>query len=368
MLVQFPGGDVQHVAAAHEHAAHLDIILTAAACGPFGCRRRSGLCVALRMGLLDQIHLPARGDAAAINGTGGRAAWPRRRRHPHWLGRSAVERSWPARSARRSSGTTSSSTAPQPPWSSRGLLPRASPRSPGRSPLSAPSSSGSPPGPVGAAIFGHYGDRIGRKAALIATLCLMGAATALMGVLPGYADHRHLGADPAGGAADAAGHRRGRRVGRLGAACRWSGGRTSGAASWPACRSSACRSACCCPRPCVRVDVAVDRARRTSRPGAGASRSSISVVLVGIGLYVRLGSWRPRVRQAAQGEGGRASSRCSRSSDPAAGDPASRVRPHGRAGAVLPVHHVRAGLRRRSSSSSTATTCSTTRWSPQPSA
>jgi MFS family permease len=41
--------------------------------------------------------------------------------------------------------------------------------------------------PVGAAIFGHYGDRIGRKAALIATLSLMGAATVLMGVLPGYA-------------------------------------------------------------------------------------------------------------------------------------------------------------------------------------
>jgi MFS family permease len=41
--------------------------------------------------------------------------------------------------------------------------------------------------PVGAAIFGHYGDRIGRKGALIATLSLMGTATALMGVLPGYA-------------------------------------------------------------------------------------------------------------------------------------------------------------------------------------
>jgi len=41
--------------------------------------------------------------------------------------------------------------------------------------------------PVGAAIFGHYGDRIGRKAALIATLSLMGAATVLMGLLPGYA-------------------------------------------------------------------------------------------------------------------------------------------------------------------------------------
>src|SRR3989449_2701665 len=41
--------------------------------------------------------------------------------------------------------------------------------------------------PVGAAIFGHYGDRLGRKAALIATLLIMGLATAAIGVLPTYA-------------------------------------------------------------------------------------------------------------------------------------------------------------------------------------
>jgi metabolite-proton symporter len=41
--------------------------------------------------------------------------------------------------------------------------------------------------PVGAAIFGHFGDRIGRKATLISTLLLMGVASALIGVLPGYA-------------------------------------------------------------------------------------------------------------------------------------------------------------------------------------
>jgi metabolite-proton symporter len=41
--------------------------------------------------------------------------------------------------------------------------------------------------PIGAAIFGHFGDRIGRKATLIATFMLMGLGTFLIGVLPGYA-------------------------------------------------------------------------------------------------------------------------------------------------------------------------------------
>ncbi|MEX3895145.1 MFS transporter [Paraburkholderia sp. BR10954] len=41
--------------------------------------------------------------------------------------------------------------------------------------------------PVGAAIFGHYGDRIGRKATLIVTLLLMGLATFAVGFVPTYA-------------------------------------------------------------------------------------------------------------------------------------------------------------------------------------
>src|SRR6476660_2443144 len=40
--------------------------------------------------------------------------------------------------------------------------------------------------PVGAAIFGHYGDRIGRKSTLIATLMLMGIATFLVSLVPTY--------------------------------------------------------------------------------------------------------------------------------------------------------------------------------------
>src|SRR5580693_920983 len=40
--------------------------------------------------------------------------------------------------------------------------------------------------PIGAAIFGHYGDRIGRKATLIATLMTMGIATFLIAFVPTY--------------------------------------------------------------------------------------------------------------------------------------------------------------------------------------
>jgi metabolite-proton symporter len=40
--------------------------------------------------------------------------------------------------------------------------------------------------PIGAAIFGHYDDRIGRKSTLIATLLLMGLATAAVALVPTY--------------------------------------------------------------------------------------------------------------------------------------------------------------------------------------
>lgn len=41
--------------------------------------------------------------------------------------------------------------------------------------------------PIGALIFGHFGDRVGRKAALIASLLLMGLGTFLVALVPGYA-------------------------------------------------------------------------------------------------------------------------------------------------------------------------------------
>ena len=70
--------------------------------------------------------------------------------------------------------------------------------------------------PLGAAVIGHYGDRIGRKAMLVLTLLLTGGATALIGLLPTYAaigvGAPLLLVSPA----SAAGLRRRRGVGRRG--------------------------------------------------------------------------------------------------------------------------------------------------------
>jgi MFS transporter, MHS family, shikimate and dehydroshikimate transport protein len=41
--------------------------------------------------------------------------------------------------------------------------------------------------PVGGLVFGHFGDRIGRKTMLVLTLTMMGVATFLMGLMPTYA-------------------------------------------------------------------------------------------------------------------------------------------------------------------------------------
>jgi MFS family permease len=61
--------------------------------------------------------------------------------------------------------------------------------------------------PIGAAIFGHYGDRIGRKATLIATLLMTGLSTAgRLGA--GLRDGRHLGRGDPYRVADHPGHRR----------------------------------------------------------------------------------------------------------------------------------------------------------------
>ncbi|MEV4088524.1 MFS transporter, partial [Nonomuraea fuscirosea] len=41
--------------------------------------------------------------------------------------------------------------------------------------------------PLGSAVFGHWGDRIGRKSMLVVSLLVMGLSTVVIGLLPGYA-------------------------------------------------------------------------------------------------------------------------------------------------------------------------------------
>ena len=40
--------------------------------------------------------------------------------------------------------------------------------------------------PIGSFLFGHFGDRIGRKSTLVASLLVMGVSTTLIGFVPGY--------------------------------------------------------------------------------------------------------------------------------------------------------------------------------------
>ena len=90
--------------------------------------------------------------------------------------------------------------------------------------------------PLGGVVFGHFGDRVGRKAMLVTALLIMGARHVPDRPAADVRRGRRPGAGPAGRAALHAGHRRRRRVGRRGADGRGARAATAGAASsasWP---------------------------------------------------------------------------------------------------------------------------------------
>jgi MFS family permease len=139
--------------------------------------------------------------------------------------------------------------------------------------------------PVGGVVFGHYGDRLGRKAVLVVTLLLSGVASTLIGVLPTYAEAgvlapvlllalRLLIGLSLGG----------EWGGAVLLALEWSnGGRRGFWAAWPQIGAVAAT---------VLGLLAIQGSAALAGPGSDwAWRLPFlaSIVLVGVGLYVRLG-------------------------------------------------------------------------------
>ena len=126
--------------------------------------------------------------------------------------------------------------------------------------------------PIGAAIFGHYGDRIGRKSTLIATLLLMGLATFAVALVPTYESIGIWGAVMLTVL---------RFIQGIGVGGEWGGSvlmamewaRTNhSAASSPRGRNSACPAGC--SSPTWRCWPSATCPASISWPGAGGSRSS----------------------------------------------------------------------------------------------
>ena len=164
--------------------------------------------------------------------------------------------------------------------------------------------------PLGGIVFGHFGDRIGRKKMLVLSMTLMGVGSTLIGLLPTYAQIGVLGADPAGAAARRAGHRGRRRVGRRGADVRRARHRP-GAACGPASPTPA-RPAAWCSRPW-----------RWPRPRPLTGEEAflawgwripflLSIVLLAVGLFVRARVAETPVFAEAAADEARRDRRCSR--------------------------------------------------------
>ena len=219
--------------------------------------------------------------------------------------------------------------------------------------------------PVGAAIFGHFGDRVGRKATLVTTLVLMGDRDVPHG--PAAAAW-HRSASPRRSccpAADPAGHRRRRRVGRLRADVDGVGSqrRRGLMASFP---QLGVPFGLLLSTGMVRL-MPASPAPTTSTAGDGGSLPAQHRAGRHRPLRAAAGAGEPGLRRGQEARGGRHGSRSGGHQGAPAGDPHLGLRPDVRAGAVLHLHHVRADLR-DDDPRARAASCSTTRSSPPPSA
>src|SRR5262249_9513776 len=134
--------------------------------------------------------------------------------------------------------------------------------------------------PIGAAIFGHYGDRIGRKATLIVTLLLTGLATAAVGIVPTYESIGIWGAVILTVI---------RFIQGIGVGGEW-GGSVLLAMEWP--RTNKHRG-CIASSPQLGAPVAVLLSSRISRDQfmvwGWRIPFLLSLVMIVIGIYIRLG-------------------------------------------------------------------------------
>ena len=200
--------------------------------------------------------------------------------------------------------------------------------------------------PIGAAIFGHYGDRIGRKATLIATLLCMGLATFAIAFVPTYASIGIWGAVILTVL---------RAIQGIGVGGEW-GGSVLLSMEWSRTHDQ---------RGLVAVVAAIRRALRIAVVDSCDHRLqlmggrqfliwgwripfALSIVLVGIGLWIRLGILETPVFQQAPGHEQDREGPDPRSDQEAAeGDHSLRFAADVRTGAVLRVHRVCLLLHRR---------------------
>ena len=140
--------------------------------------------------------------------------------------------------------------------------------------------------PFGGLIFGHFGDRLGRKSMLVSSLLIMGVATFVIGLLPTYhtigvlapillvtmrfAQGIGVGGEWGGAVLMAVEHSAGRSAAFTAVGHRWE-----------------CPPGCC-SQPSFSAFAPQLFQRRNFSPGAGACRFCSASCLIGVGLFIRL--------------------------------------------------------------------------------